>query len=115
MTDPHPAPIVRQEEDRLPGKGLSWVLGGTLLIIVLLSLWAYQIWRSRVTMLPQARVTPAQVGIIDQTLIDFDTSSRALENRKRALLQSYGWISEATGIARIPIDEAMELIVEKYR
>lgn len=115
MTDPHSAPVVRQEEDRLPGRGLGLVLGGTLLIIVALSFWAWYVWRSGITTLPQASVAPAQVGIIDQTLIDFDSSAQALEDRKRALLQSYGWISEATGIARIPIAEAMELIVEEYR
>ncbi len=40
----------------------------------------------------------------------------ALENYRAeqdALLTSYGWVSEADGVVQIPIDRAMELIVEE--
>jgi hypothetical protein len=30
-----------------------------------------------------------------------------------AILQSYGWVERETGIARIPIDRAMELLAER--
>ena len=32
---------------------------------------------------------------------------------ERALAESYGWIDEAAGIARIPVKEAMRLVVER--
>lgn len=33
--------------------------------------------------------------------------------QQRAALSSYGWVDRAAGIARIPLDEAMSLIVAK--
>jgi hypothetical protein len=35
---------------------------------------------------------------------------RDLRQRERRLLASYGWIDRATGIARIPIDRAMQIV-----
>lgn len=37
----------------------------------------------------------------------------AAQAREDAILASYGWIDRKAGIARIPIDRAMELLVEK--
>jgi hypothetical protein len=31
----------------------------------------------------------------------------------RAMLESYGWVDQKAGIARIPIDKAMDLVVER--
>jgi hypothetical protein len=38
---------------------------------------------------------------------------RAARAREDAVLESYGWVDRNAGIARIPIDRAMELLVEK--
>jgi hypothetical protein len=37
----------------------------------------------------------------------------AAQAREDAILTSYGWVDRGAGIARIPIDRAMELLVEK--
>jgi hypothetical protein len=37
----------------------------------------------------------------------------AARAREDAMLASYGWVDRSAGIARIPIDRAMELLVEK--
>jgi hypothetical protein len=37
----------------------------------------------------------------------------AAQAREDAILASYGWVDRKAGIARIPIDRAMELLVEK--
>ena len=36
-----------------------------------------------------------------------------LENAQRATLSSYGWIDQAHGVARIPIDEAMRIVAAR--
>ena len=36
-----------------------------------------------------------------------------LRARQRALLEGYGWVSKETGVARIPIEDAMKIIVER--
>ena len=38
---------------------------------------------------------------------------RVLQGRDEALLKSYGWIDKDAGIARIPIEEAMKLTVQR--
>jgi hypothetical protein len=38
---------------------------------------------------------------------------RALEARDEALLNSYGWTDKDTGVARIPIKEAIKLTVQR--
>ena len=36
-----------------------------------------------------------------------------LRAREDALLNSYGWVDKNTGVVRIPIERAMQLIVER--
>lgn len=36
-----------------------------------------------------------------------------LRAKQRALLEGYGWVSKETGIARIPIEDAMKMVVER--
>jgi len=38
---------------------------------------------------------------------------RAVQAREDAALTSYGWVDPKAGVARIPIDRAMELLVER--
>ena len=38
---------------------------------------------------------------------------RALRTQEEELLKSYGWVNKEAGIARIPIDEAMKLVVQR--
>jgi hypothetical protein len=38
---------------------------------------------------------------------------RAIQAREDAVLTSYGWVDPKAGVARIPIDRAMELLVER--
>jgi hypothetical protein len=38
---------------------------------------------------------------------------KALRAAEDQILASYGWVSQETNVARIPIDRAMELLVER--
>ena len=105
---------VRQEEDRLPGRSLTAVIVFVALVIVALSWWSWAILRPRLRLTPP-RPAAAEVGMVDQTLIGTDTAAYALAERKRKLLESYGWVSEPAGIARIPIERAMRLVAEGVR
>ena len=105
---------VRQEEDRLPGRGVTLVIVAVALVVIALSGWSWAILRPRLRLTPP-RPAAATVGMVDQTLIGTDTSAYALAERKRKLLESYGWVSEPAGIARIPIERAMRLVAEGVR
>jgi hypothetical protein len=113
MSTEHGVPVI-QEEDRLPGRGLTAVIVFVALVIIALSGWSWAILRPRLHLTPP-RPAAATVGMVDQTLIGTDTSAYALAERKRKLLESYGWVSEPAGIARIPIERAMQLVAEGVR
>ena len=36
-----------------------------------------------------------------------------LREKQKALLDGYGWVNKEAGVARIPIEEAMKLVVER--
>lgn len=94
----------------------------TLLIFFLLGLYTHRMMRGTEKMLqpqgpdpiPQAIGQP-EIGIVDQ--VPFDVS-RGLENYRRdryGLLESWGWVDRKRGVIHIPIDQAMDDIVEKER
>jgi hypothetical protein len=56
-----------------------------------------------------ARVLPAGPRLQVQPVADFDQVRAAQENA----LNSYGWVDRANGKVRIPIDRAMDLLVER--
>ena len=33
--------------------------------------------------------------------------------KQKALLEGYGWVNKETGVARIPIEEAMKMVIER--
>jgi hypothetical protein len=113
MSAEHEVPVI-QEEDRLPGRGVTLVIVSVVVIILALSWWSWAILRPRLRLTPP-RPAAAEVGMVDQTLIGTDTSAYALAERKRKQLESYGWVSEPAGIARIPIERAMQLVAEGVR
>ena len=38
---------------------------------------------------------------------------RELRAKQKALLEGYGWVNKEAGVARIPIEEAMKMVVER--
>ena len=51
----------------------------------------------------------------EQTPIGGTGVGEALRDRQRHELESWGWVDREAGIARIPIDRAMDLVVEAPR
>lgn len=61
--------------------------------------------------LPEAREQPLPPGPLLQSTPEEDlVELRATEDE---LLSTYGWVDETAGIARIPIDRAIELLSEE--
>jgi hypothetical protein len=52
---------------------------------------------------------PPMPRLQEQPTLDVTT----LKAREAELLKSYGWVDQTTGIARVPIDEAMRLALQK--
>ena len=56
-------------------------------------------------------VAPRDIGMVTQTLIAEERHARELRDEQRKALEAYGWVDRSQGIARIPIDEAINLVV----
>ncbi len=114
MSTEHGFPV-RQEEDRVRSRRVSEALAVVLLVSLALGAWSWWILRARERAPVPQPVVAAEVGGVMQTLIGTDTAAYALADRDREVLESYGWVDQRAGIARIPIEQAMRLVVEAYR
>jgi hypothetical protein len=116
---------VHQEEDSVPSRtlirvGFSVVLISALAVAVSTALLG-RAGQARLGGGPAERVAkhgevaPPTLGLIEQTLIDHE--ERGLEQRRfeEARLRSYGWVDRPGGVAHIPIDRAMALVVDENR
>ncbi|HEX7051826.1 MAG TPA: SCO family protein [Longimicrobiales bacterium] len=111
---------VRQEGDRIHAVAVTITLFAAVIIAAAGVLWAWLTLR-RDAPAPPAHATaqvervptaPPTIGGIRQTLINADTATQRLAERKRRRLGSYGWVDSARGVARIPIEQAMRVIAE---
>lgn len=99
---------------------------GKIVVIGVLSLvvfaagivWAYYLMVARqndVRRLGPARVAgeigKLEIGIVDQVPFDIDTRLDEWREMSRQKLAGHGWVDRARGIARIPIEAAMERVV----
>jgi hypothetical protein len=61
---------------------------------------------------PRAKPT---LGMVEQTSIEDTERGVSLREAQRARLRQFGWVDRDAGVARIPIERAMELTVERRR
>ncbi len=59
----------------------------------------------------EGSVAPPTLGLIEQTLIEHE--ARGVDERRveEERLHRYGWVDRARGVAHIPIEEAMDMVV----
>lgn len=63
----------------------------------------------------QQKIGPREMGMIDQSNIVHDQYGLRLQKSQGKFLAGYGWVDKRHGVARIPIDKAMEAVVEEYK
>lgn len=97
--------------------GLALSLG-LLLIGILFSAWVYSIFKSN----SPAPNSPANTVVVtDSTRLppmprlqaDPEVTLAPFVRSQDSILSSYGWVARDSGIARIPIERAMRLVVER--
>jgi hypothetical protein len=108
------APV--QESDRVPGRKLA-AIGIAGVAIMLASIFvAWLLMRARSSEPEQqasAAPPPAALGTVERGL--FDETSRGLDERAahRRELDGLGWVDRDAGIAHIPIDRAIDMVVAR--
>lgn len=117
-------PGVRQEMDRIRSRPVTAAILAAVTLGALGVLWAGLHVRGRVELYRPAGVhalrgdaviAPTTIGGIYQTLIGSDSTLLHMHRQQRLRLQSFEWIDESRGIARIPIDQAMDAIIARSR
>lgn len=106
-------PEIRLAEDRVPRYLLLIVLAVVLITLAGIA-WAWLLWRDvtlRLGGLPEPTQTraPRDIAGVNQTLILLERHGQQLHLRQDQSLTEFGWVDEAQGIVRIPIDEAIRL------
>jgi hypothetical protein len=102
-------------------KAIVWFGAGLLAVIVVSMVL---VWGMMGSMDGSTPTSPAALAVppeprlqpnpIDQTTSPMDLLHREMSNQE-GWLNSYGWVDKESGIAHMPIDEAMKLTVEKYQ
>lgn len=123
MSEPHNLDnpeVVHEESDVDVRAILGWGLGlAVLALVVHVFLWGALALYERQTQSTETPAYPLAVGQRDALppeprLQDTPQQDmRDLRDAQRARLQGHEWINREAGIARIPIEDAMRLVVER--
>ncbi|MFL6601707.1 MAG: hypothetical protein ACJ8R9_10270 [Steroidobacteraceae bacterium] len=96
----------KQEPGELRVRAVLWVVAGVIVMLLLVALIAGGLARLET---PSTRV-PSAAARRDATRLSSNPGDDidAFEREKRLQLNSYGWVDRPHGIARVPIDRAMQ-------
>ncbi|MBX5480492.1 MAG: hypothetical protein IRZ16_01395 [Myxococcaceae bacterium] len=109
-------PRYAAEQDVAPYARLALVGAAVLAVFALAVFLMSRLERATRAVLPPGAEVPRRIGTpeidgVNQVMFDVeDRAARARRNDER-WLRSYGWIDADAGVAHIPIDEAMTLVL----
>ncbi|WP_437995066.1 hypothetical protein WMF26_27270 [Sorangium sp. So ce185] len=130
MTTHYRRPDVRQEENLLPWRRILAVAFAVVVIFFILGVWSWVILRGREAELrpagrslararegfePRGVVAGVDQRVFQREAVGEEGFGRMLNRRKREELGRFGWADRGRGIVQIPIEDAMNLVVEESR
>ncbi len=94
------------------GYGRTLLLLALIFIVALVGLYAALNGQIQAT---TVSAFPVDTTAFQQPVIQIDPVSdlETYKSQQDALLNSYGWVDKGAGIARIPIDRAIELVAQQ--
>lgn len=112
--------VVHEESDvnvsAILGYGLGLIV--VAVIVHVLLWWLLGVYQSQAER-AQTQAYPLAAGREDQRVVGPrlqehpQQDMRELRRKQEALLQGYAWINRQGGVARIPIEDAMRIVVER--
>jgi len=111
----------RAEDDHVESRTVALVGVGALVAFTVASLAAMAYLRLEVARRPAATLPPelgqTKIGLVEQSLFSDGNPLRGDRDRAARLvrLHGWGWVDRPGGVAHIPIEEAMELVVQGAR
>jgi hypothetical protein len=116
--DPEPLP---PEPDRIPWGVVGLVAVLSLVVFLIGCLWATWILHSNAGWVKQSlAVEPREigkptVGIVDQRIFEQELRAEQLRLEGLRRLSSYGWVDRERRLVHLPVERAMELMLEEGR
>lgn len=111
-----PEPAIRQEPDAMDRRKIALVTIASLVVMALALVAAWVLlerWeRGRRDARAVASAAPRTIGILEQAPILGPGRGLDLRARQEADLHRFGWVDRDAGIARIPIEDAIDLFVD---
>jgi hypothetical protein len=108
----------RQAEDLLPQRRIVSVAAAciTVTLVAIAAAWfILRADRPRHVEAPPPDRAPAEIGHVEQSLVESTRRGLDQRDRQREALEHYRWIDRTRGTARIPIERAIDLTVEQSR
>jgi hypothetical protein len=119
MTTPHGDASGGYEKSDLSPKAIS-VFGMALAVVVILAMIAaawmfgfFASWQARHDVPPSPLAGTSPGPPEPRLQVHAIADLKALRAAEDNILSSYGWVSKEAGVARIPIDRAMQLVLER--
>jgi hypothetical protein len=110
------------EDKNLPYRKIVGVGLGSIIIFGLSILWSTSLLHSAEKEMQPAGPPPLprgvnqyEVGIVNQRMFSLD--QRAAQKRLQQMnrLNTYGWLDKQAGIVHIPVDVAMDMLVQEQK
>jgi hypothetical protein len=124
MSDAHgehraPHGDVRSEEDRSATGTILWVGVVSLIIFFFASFAAVSYFRIRHGARPPlpipAEIGASKIGLVEQQPFELAVRGERDHAARLERLRSFGWVDRREGIAHIPVEQAMDLVVQGVR
>jgi len=112
-------PPGHESEDAIDFKKVIWVGVISLLSFAAGTVWAVKILHHETAKAHAATGVPRipaelgkpEIGIVDQVLFEGDQRVAVWRAQRAARLNGYGWVDRSKGIAHIPIERAIEQVL----
>ncbi len=118
----HMSPPAAQAEEGIHWGGVLGVGAGSLIIFAISVLIVFKMMHAREKTLQPLGPDPMpmqmgqkEIGIVDQVPFDVTRVLQQYRDDKLARLQSWGWVDRKAGTVHMPIDKAMDLVVQEHR
>lgn len=113
---------LHQEEDVVPTKRIAVALGATIVLTIACLIWVWAVMKPFVASATGTPRTPrpqnepvATSSDVDRSLYGWTGFASHLLARKAAELESWSWVDKPGGVVRIPIEKAMQIVVDEDR
>lgn len=106
---------VRQEPDSIRRLGAALIGFIGIMVIGLCLVVSGAIWTGFVHARRPSFAAPPPAGTLEHTLIEATRRAHDLDRKKGEELTRWGWVDRSKGVARIPIDRAIDVVIEEAR